>query len=85
MPFGPGSEAGVLIDVNSGWRTLMPIIDYGKCNKCLICWIFCPDGVISKENPQLEIDYDYCKGCGICAYECPKKAIAMVKEGEKVE
>ena len=68
------------------WRVLRPVIDPDKCiaakkNKkaCFICWLFCPDGVISKTVlPQ--IDYEYCKGCGICAEECPAKAIAMVEE-----
>lgn len=81
MPFGPGSEAGVLIEINSGWRNLRPVINQEKCTRCLICWLLCPDGVISKDTPQLEIDYDFCKGCGLCAYECPGKAIVMEKEG----
>ncbi|MDK2823417.1 MAG: pyruvate ferredoxin oxidoreductase delta subunit [Clostridia bacterium] len=81
LPFGPGSQAGVLVEVNSGWRTFKPVLDHEKCINCLRCWLLCPDGVISKENGQLEFDFDYCKGCGICAYECPKKAIVMVKEG----
>jgi len=83
MPLGPGSYAGVLIDVNSGWRTFRPAIDLDMCKKCLICWLLCPDGAIDKSGDRLEIDYDYCKGCGICAYECPVKAITMVKEGER--
>jgi pyruvate ferredoxin oxidoreductase delta subunit len=79
MPLGPGSAAGVLVDINSGWRTFHPVIDVGKCTNCLRCWVLCPEGVIDKSSPQLEIDYDYCKGCGICAYECRVKAITMVK------
>jgi len=82
LPKGPGSAAGVLTDVNSGWRTFRPIIDNDKCSFCLRCWLVCPDGVIDKSTGKLEIDYDYCKGCGICAYECPKKCITMVKEGD---
>ncbi len=79
MPFGPGSAAGVLVDINSGWRTFHPVIDADKCTNCLRCWVLCPEGVIDKSSEQLEIDYDYCKGCGICAYECRVKAITMVK------
>lgn len=60
------------------WRTHRPILDPVKCNGCLICWLFCPEGVISRKNPI--IDYDMCKGCGVCEAECPKKAITMVKE-----
>ena len=85
MPFGPGSEAGVIVDVNSGWRTLKPIINQAQCSKCYLCWLYCPEGVFNKEKGDLTIDYDYCKGCGICAHECPRKAITMVKEGDNHE
>jgi pyruvate ferredoxin oxidoreductase delta subunit len=61
-----------------GWRTLRPIKDEEKCNKCGFCWIFCPEGAI--ELPNYTINYDYCKGCGICARECPVKAIIMEEE-----
>ncbi len=59
------------------WRVFMPVKDESRCNKCLICWIYCPEACISKD---IEIDLDYCKGCGICAVECPRRAITMVKE-----
>ncbi len=62
------------------WRSQTPQIDHDKCSKkdsCLLCWLYCPDGVISRDFP-LEIDLEYCKGCGICAEECPRKAITMV-------
>jgi len=74
------------------WRVLRPIIDQDVCTRCLICWMYCPDGVIKVVDMQyrtskgrvwsfmLEIDYDYCKGCGICAEECPVNAISMVEE-----
>lgn len=60
------------------WRTSRPVLDPEKCNGCLLCWIFCPEGVISKENRS--VNYDLCKGCGICEVECPQKAFTMVKE-----
>lgn len=63
------------------WRTLRPVLDLGKCNLCLLCWVFCPDGAIRRSGKLLEIDYEYCKGCGICARECRRKAIIMVEEG----
>lgn len=63
-----------------GWRTFKPILDLGKCTKCLICWIYCPDGCIKRGVEEISINYDYCKGCGLCASECPVKAIAMVRE-----
>ncbi len=63
------------------WRTSRPIFDPEKCNGCLLCWLYCPEGVINKADRN--IDYTLCKGCGICEAECPKKAITMVKEEGK--
>ncbi|MHA1235782.1 MAG: 4Fe-4S binding protein [Promethearchaeota archaeon] len=51
------------------WRTYRPIIDQENCNKCGICWMYCPEAV-------------YCKGCGICAKECPTKNIEMIRESD---
>ncbi len=66
------------------WRSQTPVIDHNKCtgkDSCLYCWMYCPDGVITRDFP-LEIDLEYCKGCGICAEECPVHAIEM-KDGRK--
>jgi pyruvate ferredoxin oxidoreductase delta subunit len=71
---GAGGQTG-------SWRTSRPVFYPEKCNGCLLCWIFCPEGVIAKEDRT--IDYDYCKGCGICEAECSKQAIIMVKEEGK--
>ncbi len=63
------------------WRSQTPVIDHNKCSKkesCLLCWLYCPDGLISPIFP-LEINLEYCKGCGVCAAECPRKAIIMVE------
>ncbi|MEM4523394.1 MAG: 4Fe-4S binding protein [Nitrososphaeria archaeon] len=63
------------------WRIRNPILDRQKCVKCLICWIYCPEGtILRKEDDSIEIDYEYCKGCGVCANECPARAIMMVEE-----
>jgi len=74
----PGrGEAGI----TGHWRSQTPVIDHVKCagnDSCLICWVYCPDGVISRDFP-LQIDLEYCKGCGICAEECPRDAIVMVE------
>ena len=62
------------------WRSQTPVIDHDKCSKktsCLLCWMYCPDGLISSAFP-LEINLEYCKGCGVCAEECPRKAISMI-------
>lgn len=64
------------------WRTERPVIDHSKCAKCLLCWLYCPEGAVVRHGDgNVEIDYDYCKGCGVCANECPAKAITMVEEG----
>ena len=68
---------------NTGdWRTFRPIMNEG-CNQCGICWMYCPEGVITRMgNGSFKIDLKYCKGCGICAKECPPKSIKMVRESE---
>jgi len=64
-----------------GWRSKRPILDKGKCIKCGLCWIYCPEGCINENDEGYFLaDLFYCKGCGICAHECPKKAITMVEE-----
>ena len=80
LHFGSSNDVGVLPTVNSGFRTLAPKLDPEGCIKCMLCWVYCPEGVIDKTGENLKIDYNFCKGCGICAYECPKKCIKMVKE-----
>ncbi len=80
-PGGTISEAGSSARYKTGtWRTFKPVIDKGKCTKCLICWIYCPDMAVKRIDDGVEIDYEYCKGCGICAAECPVKAIRMEEE-----
>ena len=66
------------------WRTFDPVVDYDECNRCRICWLHCPEAVISvDEDGTPHTDYDYCKGCGICAQVCPKKCIEMVRTDER--
>jgi len=83
---GPG-DAGR----TGSWRVERPVIDLSKCtpakrqkDSCYLCWLYCPDGVISKEL-EPKIDLEYCKGCGICAQECPTGAITMVEETSLIE
>jgi len=74
--------AATALKVKTGvWRTLRPVIDCRRCNRCMLCRIFCPDGVISldaKGYPQ--IDYEHCKGCLICLLQCPTHAIDAIPE-----
>ena len=72
------------------WGDYRPEIDQGKCtpakqNKaiCFQCWLYCPDGVISKTIP-VKVNLEYCKGCGICAQVCPTQAITMVAKETRV-
>ncbi|UCH71305.1 MAG: 4Fe-4S binding protein [Candidatus Bathyarchaeota archaeon] len=66
------------------WRIYRPIIDKEKCTKCILCWLYCPEGSITLGSDYTpEINLKHCKGCGICAKECPLKIIAMKFEGEK--
>ncbi|MGQ9781877.1 MAG: 4Fe-4S binding protein [Nitrososphaeria archaeon] len=70
-----------VIGKTGSWRLKKPVINRQKCTRCLICWIFCPDGsILRKDNDYVDIDYDYCKGCGVCSNECPSNAINMVEE-----
>lgn len=75
-------EPGSTVEYRTGdWRLFRPIIDYSKCIKCLLCWIYCPEpAIVRKDDDSVEVDYYHCKGCGICASECPVKAISMVEE-----
>ena len=77
-------SVGNIIERQTGkWRTFKPVIDYDKCNNCWICFVWCPDGVISLDDDESpHIDYDHCKGCLICYEECPVKAIAVIRSNE---
>ena len=50
----------------------------GRCTRCDTCLVFCPDGVIFRDEKGYEIDRNYCKGCGICVAECPRRAMEMI-------
>ena len=80
IPEATAFEAGYLVSVNSGWRSIRPVIDTGRCVGCEQCYLYCPDGVISVQNGKAVIDYDFCKGCGICAKICRLGAIRTEAE-----
>ena len=73
-------EAGYLVTVNSGWRSIRPVVNTDKCVGCEQCYLYCPDGVISIKDNKAVIDYDFCKGCGICAKICKPGAIETEAE-----
>ena len=66
------------------WRTMRPVIDYNRCNRCWwICSTFCPDSAINLDDENYpRIDYEHCKGCMICVARCPRHVIEAVPEKE---
>ncbi|MDE5620723.1 MAG: 4Fe-4S binding protein [Ruminococcus sp.] len=80
IPENTAFDAGYLVSVNSGWRSIKPVLNTEKCIGCMQCYLYCPDGVISIENKKAVIDYDFCKGCGICNKICKLRAIEMEAE-----
>lgn len=85
----PAIHAGLTsVEVRTGlWRTLRPVIDYDRCNRCWwVCSTFCPDSAIHvTEEGRPEIDLDHCKGCMICVAKCPPHAIETIPEHEARE
>jgi len=81
LPPTPLFKAGASVLFETPWHLYgKPKVDYSKCTKCRLCWLYCPDGVIKMAEEGPKVDYAHCKGCGICAEECPVKAITMVME-----
>ncbi|MFH1383173.1 MAG: 4Fe-4S binding protein [Chloroflexota bacterium] len=78
------AEPGSASQYQTGsWRSQKPILNKSKCNKCGLCYIYCPEGCIAEEEDGYFVaNMFYCKGCGICSAECPKKAIKMEPEEE---
>lgn len=67
-----------------GWRTVRPIIDAEKCNRCGLCFIYCPTQCIQADEAMENYipNLKFCKGCGVCAKECPTNVIVMTSEGD---
>jgi pyruvate ferredoxin oxidoreductase gamma subunit len=69
------------------WRTLRPVVDSERCNRCWwVCSSACPDGAIAPDPGGLPaIDYDHCKGCLVCVAVCPAHAIRAEPEHAAAE
>jgi pyruvate ferredoxin oxidoreductase gamma subunit len=77
------AAANSVLRETGGWRTFRPVVIPDKCNGCWLCFVYCPDGVISMTKDDLPlIDYDHCKGCQICVHECPTEALVAEREKE---
>ncbi|MEO9319880.1 MAG: 2-oxoacid:acceptor oxidoreductase family protein [Nitrososphaera sp.] len=74
----PGNTASRKV---GNWSLYKPLIDYDRCTKCMICFVYCPDSAISiRPADRLpSVNYNACKGCDICYTECPVKAISLVR------
>lgn len=83
LPVSPVSRPtkGSVGSPTGTWREKRPILDRVKCERCLLCWLYCPEGVITVDDEKKPVfDYEYFKGCGICAYECRFGAISLRRE-----
>ena len=77
------AAANSVLRETGGWRTFRPVLVPEKCNGCWLCFVYCPDGVISmSKDDKPVIDYDHCKGCQICVHECPTDALVAEREKE---
>lgn len=81
LPLVPSAKAGSMADSPAGlaWKEQHPLVTE-KCNLCLECTLFCPEGALAKDTGNVSVNLQFCKGCGICATECNRKAIAMMPE-----
>ncbi len=83
-PQAPG--ASTTIDKpQDEWIPWFPVIDYGRCQTCKLCYNFClfgvyelsPDDKVHVSNPT------HCKtNCPACARVCPQQAIMFPKHSD---
>ncbi len=76
----PRARIRHLDEVNAGLEgpdEAQRCLSCGRCTLCDTCLVFCPDGVIQRNETGYTIDGDYCKGCGICVVECPRGCMEM--------
>ncbi len=81
LPIVPSAQPGSMAEAPSGivWREQHPQIG-AKCNLCLTCLLYCPEGALVETPNQVDVRLNLCNGCGTCAVECPQQAIVMVAE-----
>lgn len=73
------SEVNLSPDAKSALLSASRCYSCGRCNACLNCYYFCPEGVVSVDVEQCArtVNERYCKGCGTCATACPRNAVEM--------
>lgn len=70
-------RASAALRHTGSWRMERPEIELGKCKRCFLCYLYCPEAAIQLDSENYpHVDYDHCKGCLICFAECPTEAIA---------
>jgi pyruvate ferredoxin oxidoreductase gamma subunit len=70
-------RASAALRHTGSWRMERPEIELGKCKRCFLCYLYCPEAAMQLDSENYpHIDYDHCKGCLICFAECPTEAIA---------
>jgi NADPH-dependent glutamate synthase beta subunit-like oxidoreductase len=66
------------LDISSAVEEAKRCFYCGKCTRCDLCFLLCPDiSIIKTGNNGYSVKTDYCKGCGICATTCPRHVIEM--------
>ena len=63
------------------WRQFRPVLEADKCNRCWLCFVWCPEAAIVLDDEEYpHVNYDVCKGCLLCAHECPTGAFRVERE-----
>ncbi len=76
----PVTEQPMMITGN--WREYRPVLVPEKCDLCMNCVVFCPDGCFQLDaaGEMVVLNEKYCKGCNICINECATDALIKVYE-----
>jgi pyruvate ferredoxin oxidoreductase gamma subunit len=70
------NPANASLRLTGSWRVERPEIELGKCKRCFLCFLYCPETAIRLDADNFpHVDYEHCKGCMICYEECPTDAI----------